>query len=139
MSSRTAAMASGVRNWPGLRTEYAWLPVHGRPTTTGRQQIGSAFSQHRRLVYETAGRTVQADHAPGVTIVTGAAPVTWLRVREPVEGLEMYPDPALVAGVAPGRSGPAVGLPSIGDRDGTVRCIVSALRRAHRSGLTYVA
>ena len=132
-------MASGVRNWPGLRTEYAWLPVHGRPTTTGRQQIGIAFSQHRRLVYETAGRTVQADHAPGVTIVTGAAPVTWLRVHEPVEALEMYPDPALVAEVAAGRSGPGDVRPSIGDQDGTVLAIGSALRRAHTTGLTDVA
>ena len=64
-----------MRIWPGLRTEYAWLPVHHAPTTTGRRQIGIAFSGHRRLVYEEAGRTVQTDHAPGVTIVTGVFPV----------------------------------------------------------------
>jgi AraC family transcriptional regulator len=139
MTSPTAAMASGVRNWPGLRTEYAWLPVPGRATSTGRDQIGIAFSGHQRLVYEVAGRTVETDHAPGVTIVTGPDPVTWLRVREPVEALEMYPDPALVAGTAAARSGPADIAPRLGDADGTVLAIGSALRRAHTTGLTDVA
>lgn len=132
-------MASGVRSWPGLRTEYAWLPVHGEPTTTGGQQIGIAFSGHQRLVYEASGRTVQADHAPGVTIVTGTEPVTWLHVDEPVEALEMYPDPALVAGMAAARSGTGDVRPHIGDQDGTVLAIGSALRRAHATGLTDVA
>jgi AraC family transcriptional regulator len=128
-----------VRIWPGLRTEYAWLPVHHAPTTTGRRQIGIAFSGHQRLVYEEAGRTVQTDHAPGVTIVTGADPLTWLRVDEPVEALEMYPDPALVAGTAAARSGPGDVLPRVGHQDGTVLAIGSALRRAHATGLTDVA
>lgn len=146
MSSRKAAPASGVRSWPGLRTEYAWLPEHRDPTTTGGQQIGIAFSGHRQLVYEASGQTVQADHAPGVAIVTGAEPVTWLRVHEPVEALEMYPDPALVAGMAAARSGPGSSpgssgdvRPRLGAQDGTVLAIGSALRRAHATGLTDVA
>ena len=115
------------------------MPVHGRPTTTGRRQVGIAFSGHQRLVYQVAGRTVETDHAPGVTIVTGVEPVTWLRVHEPVEALEMYPDPGLVAGIAAARSGSGDVLPRTGAQDGTVLAIGSALRRAHSTGLTDVA
>jgi AraC-like DNA-binding protein len=109
------------------------MPVHPRPTTTGMHQIGIAFSGHRRLVYETAGRTVETDHAPGVTIVSGAEPVTWLRVHEPVEALEMYPDPALVAGIAAARDGTRDVTPRIGRQDGTVLAIGSAFRRTRSS------
>lgn len=130
---------SGVRDWPGLRTEHAWLPAHRGPTTTRPHQIGIAFSGHRGLVYETPGRTVEADHPPGATIVSGPEPVTWLRVREPVEALEMYPDPALVSAAAATRSGAAQVLPSVGVWDGTVLAIGSRLRRAHATGLTDVA
>ncbi|HEY2280865.1 MAG TPA: hypothetical protein VGI00_21110, partial [Streptosporangiaceae bacterium] len=139
MISRSPAAVSSARVWPGLRTAHAWIPVHRRPTTTGAGQVGIAFGGHRRLVYETAGRAVETDHAPGVTIVSGPAPVTWLRVDEPVEALEMYPDPALVAEVAAARAGTTAVTPRIGVQDGIVLAIGSAFRRAHATGLTDVA
>jgi AraC family transcriptional regulator len=116
-----------VRQWPGLRTEHAWLPTHDRATTTKPGQIGVAFSGHRGVVYQTGGRTVERDHPPGATIVSGSEPVTWLRVREPIEALEMYPDSALVL------------EPRIGAFDGTVLAIGTQLRRAHVTGLSDVA
>jgi AraC family transcriptional regulator len=139
MTSRSPAAASSARVWPGLRTEHAWIPVHRRPTTTGVGQVGIAFGGHRRLVYETAGHTVETDHAPGVTIVSGVDPVSWLRVDEPVEALEMYPDPELVTEVAARRAGTGDVIPRIGVQDGTVLAIGSAFRRAHATGLTDVA
>jgi hypothetical protein len=52
-----------------------------------------------------------------VTIVSGAEPVTWLRVHEPVEAVTRR----------------------IGRPDGTVLAIGSAFRRAHATGLTDIA
>src|SRR5688572_15944609 len=97
-------LTSSRRVWPHLVTEHAWLPSHDRPTTTRPLQVGVAFTGHRGLVYETGGRTMRADHAPGAAIVSGADTVTWLRVTEPVEALEMYPDPALLADTVAARS-----------------------------------
>lgn len=123
-----------------MRTEYAWLPPHDHATVTKPGQVGVAFSAHHGVVYESAGRTVVADHPPGVAVVTGAAPVTWLRVREHTEALEIYPDPALVTTAADARSTrPSDILPEIGRPDGTVLAIGSTLRRAHVTGLTDVA
>jgi AraC family transcriptional regulator len=129
--ARVPTASFTVRHWPGLRTEHAWLPSHDRETTTKPGQVGVAFSGHRDVVYETGGRTVRGDHAPGVTIVSGPDPVTWLRVHEHIEALEMYPDPALLDGrrIAP----------RIGEFDGTVLAIASRLRRAHATGLSDVA
>jgi AraC family transcriptional regulator len=128
---RVTSPSFSVRQWPGLRTEHAWLPSHDRETTTKPGQIGVAFSGHRGVVYETGGRTIEGDHPPGATIVCGAGPVTWLRVAEPVEALEMYPDPALLDGLPV--------EPRIGEFDGIVLAVGSRLRRAHATGLSDVA
>jgi AraC family transcriptional regulator len=131
---------STVRFWPGMRTEYAWLAPHDDPTVTRPGQIGVAFTAHRGLVYESGGRTVEADHPPGAAVVSGAAPVTWLRVGEHTEALEIYPDPHLLATVAAARSPrPTAVAPAIGCPDGTVLAVGSTLRRAHSTGLTDVA
>jgi AraC family transcriptional regulator len=123
-----------------MRTEYAWLPADDRATVTKPGQIGVAFSGHRGLVYETGGRTVTADHPPGAIVVSGPQAVTWLRVAEHTEALEIYPDPELVAGMARDRSSrPATVALEIGVPDGTVLAVGSMLRRAHATGLTDVA
>jgi AraC family transcriptional regulator len=133
-------LTSSRRVWPHLVTEHAWLPSHDRPTTTRPLQVGVAFTGHRGLVYETGGRTTRADHAPGAAIVSGADAVTWLRVAEPVEALEMYPDrPLLVATAATRSSRPVEVAPRIGVADGTVLAIGTLLRRGHATGLTDVA
>lgn len=122
----------GVRHWPGLRSEHAWLPAHEQPTRTGPGQVGIAFSGHRGLPWSCGGRTVTGDVAPGSTVVTGAEGITWLRVREPTEALEMYPAPELLRALA-GRAVPE--LPTVvGAPDGLVLAVGSVLRRAHATG-----
>jgi AraC family transcriptional regulator len=128
-------MRIDVRQWPGMRSEYNLLPAGEEPTRTGSHQVGIAFSWHEAAVYEAAGRTVEADIAPGSAFVTGAEPITWTRIGETTEALEIYPDLALVRELA---GGPAEIRPASGP-DGTVLAIASPLRRAHVSGLSDLA
>src|ERR1035441_2431180 len=81
-----------VLHWPGMRSEYAWIPAGEHPTRTKPGQVGVSFSAHRGLVYETADRVTEADIAGGSVFVTGPDPVTWLHVGETTEALEVYPD-----------------------------------------------
>ena len=115
-----------------MRSEYAWLPAHEDMTATGPDQVGIAFSGHRGLPWSCGGRTAVADIAPGSAIVTGAEGITWLRVREPTEALEIYPSPELLCSVAGGvavERATVVGVP-----DGVVLGIGSVLRRVHATG-----
>jgi AraC-like DNA-binding protein len=122
---------TSVRDWPGMRSEYSWLPPGGEPTRTAPNQVGVSFSGHQDLVYESGPHTVESDLAPGSVIVTGCDPITWLRVRETTEALEIYPDLTLVRALAPG-------VPSLeaapSARDGTVLGIASVLKRVHTTG-----
>jgi AraC family transcriptional regulator len=112
-----------------MRSEYACLPPHQDPTVTGPGQVGIAFSGHTRLPWESGGRSVVGDIRPGSAVVTGADGVTWLRVPEPTEALEIYPDPELLRTLAGGPV--AVERPVVGAADGVVLGIGSVLRRAH--------
>lgn len=112
-----------------MRSEYAWLPAHAEPTETGPYQVGVAFSGHARLPWESGGRSVVGDIRPGSAVVTGGDGVTWLRVVEPTEALEIYPDPGLLRALAGGPV--AVERPVVGAADGVVLGIGSVLRRAH--------
>lgn len=114
-----------------MRSEHAWLPAHEDPTVTGPYQVGVAFSGHRRLPWQSAGRSTVGDIAPGSTIVTGPAGVVWLRVREPTEALEIYPSPDLLRELAGTTVPPAVERPVVGASDGVVLGIGSVLRRVH--------
>jgi AraC family transcriptional regulator len=127
-------MIQDVRHWPGMRSEYNWLPASEGATRTKPNQVGVAFSRHRAAVYDLGGRTVEADIAPGQVFVTGHESITWRRVTETTEALEIYPDPALIRSLAP----TAEVLPA-GGQDGTVLAIASILRRAHLVGLGDVA
>lgn len=112
-----------------MRSEYAWLPAHEDPTVTGPYQVGVAFSGHSRLPWESGGRSTVGDIRPVSAIVTGGDGVTWLRVVEPTEALEIYPDPELLRALA---GGPVtVERPVVGAADGIVLGIGSVLRRAH--------
>jgi len=130
MPGETDRMGVDVRRWPGMRSEYNWLAPSEGATRTEPHQIGVAFSSHHAAVYELAGRSVEADIVAGQVFVTGQDPITWHRVRETTEALEIYPDPALVRSLAPDA---AVVAPAAG-RDGTVLAIASILRRAHLAG-----
>jgi AraC family transcriptional regulator len=84
------------------------------------------------LVYESASRTVEADLEPGSVIVTGRDPISWLRVREATEAVEIYPDEQLLQSIAPG----AEIEPAAAGWDGTVLAMASILKRVHLTGST---
>ena len=122
---------TSVHNWPGMRSEYSWLPPSGEPTKTDPHQVGVSFSQHQALVYESASRTLEGDLAGGSVIVTGHDPITWLRVHETTEALEIYPDLDLLRSLGTSSLEPTVPGP-----DATVLGIASILKRAHLTGPT---
>lgn len=148
MTGNTTRRRAGVRQWPGMRSEYSWLPAGGDGTRTEPHQIGVSFSAHRGAVFESGGRVRSADIAAGSVIVTGAEPLTWLRVPEATEALEIYPE---VGVFSPGGSVPPDPHGSRGGsvppdphgwgvesaavvRDGTLLAIASVLKRVHAAG-----
>jgi AraC family transcriptional regulator len=116
-----------------MRSEYSWIPPSGEPMRTAPNQIGVSFSSHNALVYESGQRTVEANLAAGSVIVTGRDPISWLRVRETSEALEIYPDPKLLRGLAP-EAPPFEPVPP--GRDATVLGIASILKRVHAADST---
>lgn len=134
-----------VLHWPGMRSECSRIPPGEGATRTEPNQVGVSFSQHRAAVYESADRTVEADIAAGSVFVTGRDPITWTRIRETTEALEIYPDLGLLASLSTGASGSAgapnaleaPGVPEIepaASRDGVVLAIASILNRVHTAG-----
>ncbi len=117
-----------VRHWPGMRTEYSWIPAGESPGQTAAYQVGVSFTHHDGAVYEADGRTTQSDIPAGGVFVTGGEPITWMRVRETTEALEIFPDLELL--------GTGELEPAEATRDGTVLAISSILRRVHASGTT---
>ena len=105
-----------------MRSEYSWIPVGESAGRTDPNQVGVSFTNHRAAVYESDGKTVQADIAAGAVFVTGADPITWMRVGETAEALEIFPDPDLL---------PPMLQPATATRDGVVLAISSVLRRVH--------
>jgi AraC family transcriptional regulator len=118
-------------SWPGLRTEYAWLPPHIGSTQTKPRQIGVSFSSHRRLVFTHAGRSVQRDVHTGAVWVTGEDGILWWRVREHTEALEMYPDARLLEQAAEHSAATIAVDAALGVDDGVTVGIASIFRRAH--------
>jgi len=88
-----------------------------------------SFSAHRGAVFESGGRVSSADIAGGSVVVTGADPVTWLRVPEATEALEIYPE----VGSGPQRPDWRAESATV-VQDGTVLAIASVLRRVHATG-----
>jgi AraC family transcriptional regulator len=119
-----------VIHWPGMRSEYAWLPPRHGASTTEPQQVGVSFSRHRSAVYEAAGRAERSDIAAGAVFVSGDDGIRWGAMAEPIEALEIYPDPELMARVAPG----AGIVPALGVRDTVVFGVASVLKRVHVAG-----
>src|SRR5262245_59619362 len=115
-----------VRQWPGMRSEYSWIPARQGETRTEPDQVGVSFSSHRAAVYAPGPRTIKADIPGGSVFVTGREPIVRNHVEETTEAVEIYPDRALL--------GSAELEPVTAARDGTVLAIASILRRAHVSG-----
>jgi len=111
-----------------MRSEYSWIPSGESAGRTEPNQVGVSFTSHRAAVYESDGRTVEADIAAGAVFVTGREPITWTRVRETTEALEIFPDLDLLQ---------AHELePVSATRDGTVLAISSVLHRVHAADST---
>lgn len=108
-----------------MRSEYSWIPVGESAGRTEPNQVGVSFTDHRAAVYESDGRTVQTDIAAGAVFVTADDPISWQRVGETSESLEIFPDPEML---------PPELLPTSAGRDGTVLAIASILRRVHAGG-----
>lgn len=113
-----------------MRSEYSWIPPGGNAGRTEPHQVGVSFSSHQGAVYESAGRTVEADIAAGAVVVTGSDAISWLRVRETTEALEIFPDPSLLLSLA---TGPPELRPAL-TWDGTVLAIGATLQRVHATG-----
>jgi AraC family transcriptional regulator len=125
---------ASVRHWPGMRSEYSWLPPDGGVTTTKPHQLGVSFSAHPRLVHELAGRARYLAVPAGAVFVTGSERMRWSEVREPAEALEIYPDLSLLLDRTSG-SGPVEIEAATAAHDATVLGVAAVLRRAHLGDL----
>lgn len=123
---------TSVQWWPGMRSEYVWLPPDGAVTTTKPYQVGVAFSQHRQVVYEHDGRARYLDIPGGAVFANGPQEVRWAEVAEPTEALEIYPDLALLRSIVDVPRSDAVEIePVAAGRDATVLGLAAVLRHAH--------
>jgi AraC family transcriptional regulator len=124
-----------VRHWPGMRSEYSWLPADGGVSTTKPHQVGVSFSAHPRLVHELAGQARYLAVPAGAVFVTGPERMRWSEVREPAEALEIYPDLSLLLDgtTVPG---PVEIEAATAAHDATVLGVAAVLRRAHLGDLT---
>jgi AraC family transcriptional regulator len=116
-----------------MRSEYSRIPPGEGAGRTEPNQIGVSFTHHRAAVYESDGRTVESDIAAGSVFVTGTETITWTRVRETTEALEIFPDLELLHTLA-------LEIPELeparATRDGTVLAISTVLKRVHATGST---
>jgi AraC family transcriptional regulator len=120
--------------WPGLKSHYARLRPHEGATVTHPNQIGVSLSRHRGLVQQHAGRERETDVAAGALFVTGEDPITWIRVREHTEALEMYPDLGFVARLAGADVNRLVITPALGAGDPVILSVAMRFRAAHAAG-----
>ncbi len=122
-----------------MRSEYAWLAPHEGCSVTGANQIGASFSHHRGLVYTQAGRESVRNVEAGAVFVTGTEGISWSRVRERTEALEIYPDLALLQETSVRLTGRPLTLqPASFVRDPVVYSIAAQLKRVHVTG-TYLS
>jgi AraC family transcriptional regulator len=127
-----------ARAWPGVRSEWTWLPPDAGVTVTKPLQIGVSFSEHPRTVLESAGGHTEIDVPAGAVFVTGREPLTWARVQGHTDALEMYLDLALLTELAAQSRGDSVEpvvQPALAIRDAVVLAIAAVFKRAHAGGL----
>lgn len=130
-ANRDGAFTSTLQ-WPGCRSEYSVIPPHEGFTTTKPNQIGVSFRTHRDLVQQHEGVERQCNVAAGAAFITGAEPITWMRVHEQTEALEIYPERSLVTAIA--EQDAVFVTPSLGRLDPVVLSLASILRRWHCAG-----
>ncbi|WP_163508177.1 helix-turn-helix transcriptional regulator [Fodinicola acaciae] len=118
-------------DWPGMRSEYNWLPPAGSVTRTKPHQVGVSFTAHRGAVFGLPGRSSTADIRAGAVFVTGSEEIIWTEIGETAEALEIYPSDVLLRSM--GGSGDAI-APAMAADDATVLAAASILRRAHLTG-----
>jgi AraC family transcriptional regulator len=135
MSAPPGRAVQSVIHWPGMRSEYSWLPPHREPTITRPHQVGVSFSTHSGQEYESAGRAVRADIPAGAVFVTGEDGISWGGVNGTTEALEIYPDPVLVHRIASMEPGMEPGVENaLGVRDTVVYGMATLIRGAHVVG-----
>src|SRR5918997_6606155 len=100
MSAPPGRAVKRVIEWPGMRSEYSWLPPHREPTVTRPHQVGVSFSAHSAQEFESGGRALRTAIRAGAVFVTGEDGITWGGVDGTTEALEIYPDPVLVQRIA---------------------------------------
>lgn len=120
-----------VRSWPGMRSEYTWLPPDGAVTTTKPNQIGVSFSEHRKAVHELGDRADYLDIPAGSVFANGPQHVRWAEVSEPTEAVEIYPDLGLLHAAVEPVQGHVEIEPVTAARDATVLGVAAVLKRAH--------
>ncbi|MPZ62367.1 MAG: helix-turn-helix domain-containing protein [Propionibacteriales bacterium] len=125
-----------IRRWPGMRSEYSWLPPDDTETATRPYQIGVSFSAHTKVAYGLGDVTRHLAIPAGAVFANGPHEVRWSEVGEPTEAMEIYPDLNLLhAAVEPSQSG----LPEIetvtAARDATILGLAARLRQAHVAGV----
>jgi AraC family transcriptional regulator len=131
MIGADSAFESSI-DWPGMRSELSWLPPSDRATFTRPWQVGVSFSAHRGLGFEQAGRSRSMDVEAGSVFVTAGDGITWSRVRELTDALEIYPDLGLVHRLAAEAGVRSFDVtPACGVRDAVVLGIAAKLKRAH--------
>lgn len=136
---RSSNQVESTLQWPGMRSEYAWLAPHEGCSITAANQIGASFTHHRGLVYSQAGRESVRSVEAGAVFVTGTDAITWSRVRERTEALEIYPDLPLLQETSLRRAGrPLTVEPASFVRDPVVYSIAALLKRVHVTG-TYLS
>jgi AraC family transcriptional regulator len=132
---RQRGATRSVIHWPGMRSEYSWLPPHREPTITRPHQVGVSFSTHSGQEYESAGRAVRADIPAGAVFVTGEDGISWGGVNGTTEALEIYPDPVLMHRIASMKPGVEPGIENaLGVRDTVVYGMATVIRGAHVAG-----
>ena len=89
-----------VRQWKGLRVEYAWLPPFRGAALTKPNRVEVVFSAHEDVFIDQEQHAYDVRVHPGGMYVVGAHPTTLLHVGDYSDTLEMYPDLELLRTVA---------------------------------------
>ena len=121
-------------DWPCGTVRYAIMPPHHPSDFTSTSQpiqIGVSFTGHLKAVRQTGERLHEEDVRPSAALITTRAPVTWLRVTEPSECIEIFPEPRTVSEVSDGRIGSldAIGIGHLVE-DPIIASIATLMRRA---------
>jgi AraC family transcriptional regulator len=99
-SSIIALHRQATLKWPGLKTDYAWLPPHEAIGIAKSNQVEIAFTAHTKAAFEIRQHAGQIDISPGAAFIVGADTITWSKLQEQNESLGIYPDMDLLRRLA---------------------------------------